>query len=498
MVQSHGAPNLEEAQDGPGEVLSHIPIHHVCVSQSSGVRTTEALPSPLRNFIANAKPPSQPKSQNEPKKKPKSKKAEKNIQQAGTRPVQDQAQVQASSSQSSADPNDVSKPGKGSSVDGTAAVPLNTAQGLDPHFARLLSSLTLSAATTESNAKSANGMAAPAIQPDVYSSDTSLSSPTISKQNVAVPRAGRGQRRPSATLTTTQTSIAPVSDVPLGSPPSIHSTQPPIMRSPLHSHQSHTIPTSPRRSSTATDLSPYLTKLPGVPTSAKALQQLSLLESVANESARMAPIIAARAAQPLPQPLPPTGYPPLPPSHLVHGNVLQDPRPLTAFDPTAFQTSGYPLGFNSMYPVHPPPPNVPMQHSDPYYIRSHTSQAFHRPPLHNPTGSVSFGYGQPFMNGARPPLEPPHLPPGRIGPPNMNPATLPNLTFHDPRQLPGSSMPPPAMNYPPAFNNFSGVGPSPSARLSPNPPGNPTSAALLSILNGSTKVGSFSPAPIHR
>jgi len=404
--------------------------------------------------------------------------------------------VQASSSQSSTDPIDGPRHGQGSSADVIAAAPPDTAQGLDPHFARLLTSLTLSAAATEIGAKSANGTSA--TQPDVYHSDTSLSSPTISKQNATILRTGRGQRRPSDSLSTTQTVAAPVYDGPLGSPPAIHSTQPPIMRSPLASHKSHTIPTSPRRSSTATDLSPYLTKLPEVPTSAKALQQLSLLESVANESARMAPILAARAAQPLPQPLPHADYPSLPPSHLLHGNHAQDPRPLTAFDPAAFQTSGYPLGFNSMYPVHPPPPNIPMQH-DPYHIRSHTSQAFHRPPLHNPTGSVTFGYGQPFMNGARPVLEPPHLHPGRIGPPNMNPATLPNLTFHDPRQLPASSMmPQPPMNYPPTFNVFSGAGPSPSARLSPNPPSNPTSVALLSILNGSTKVGSFSPAPIRR
>lgn len=256
---------------------------------------------------------------------------------------------------------------------------------------------------------------------------------------------------------------------------------------------SPTFSTSRRVSSTA-DISPYLSRAAEIPTSAKRLQQLSLLESVADESARMAPIIAARAAMAGRGPIP-NGYP-QPPSS-VPPHLLSNPRDLG--------------NLYSSYHPGPIPANVQPHYfsdaQDPFQVRSRTSQAFHRVPAHNPTGSVSMNQNHLLaaINGSR---LGPVSPNFQAGPQLMQQQQRPPQVYNIGPPLYGSS---PRVPYvPPTMNSFPPypsplpplAGPHPSSNLN-IPFGvnmashNPTSMTLLSILNGQPSQQPLVPAQVH-
>lgn len=252
-----------------------------------------------------------------------------------------------------------------------------------------------------------------------------------------------------------------------------------------------------RRVSSTADISPYLSRAAEIPTSAKRLQQLSLLESVADESARMAPIIAARAAMASRGPIP-NGYP-QPPSS-VPPHLLSNPCDLG--------------NLYSSYHPGPIPANVQPHYSsdalDPFQVRSRTSQAFHRSPTHNPTGSVSMNQNHLLaaINGSR------------LGPVSPNFQAGPQLMQQQQQQqrppqvynvgppLYGSS--PHVSYFPPTMNGFPPypsplpplADPRPSSNLN-TPFGmniashNPTSMTLLSILNGQPCQQPLVPAQMH-
>jgi len=258
-----------------------------------------------------------------------------------------------------------------------------------------------------------------------------------------------------------------------------------------------------RRVSLTTDISPYLSRGTEVPTSAKRLQQLSLLESVADESARMAPIIAARAAMASRGSVP-NGY----------------PQPSSSVPPPQLlSNSGDSGDLGILYsPYHPGPvsTNVQPRYSfdasahDPFQVRSMTSQAFHRVPMHNSTGSINMSQDHLLatINGS-------HLGPVspnfQTGPQFMQQQQRPALQgFNNGPSFYGSSphasyLPPaPTMNgfspYSPPLPPF--TGPHPAINLA-TPPGvnmashNPTTMALLSILNGQPSQHAV-PAQAHQ
>ncbi|KAJ3499960.1 hypothetical protein NLJ89_g9998 [Agrocybe chaxingu] len=262
------------------------------------------------------------------------------------------------------------------------------------------------------------------------------------------------------------------------------------VKSPLPPTASPTLSSSRRTSSTA-DISPYLSRATEVPTSAKILKQISLLETVADESARLAPIIAARAAMASRGAIP-SGYP-LPTSSV----------PLPSVPPQLpFANSrdmGHGVLYSSAHPglpasaagFHPriPAENPAFGNTDPFQVRSRTSQAVHRTSMHNPTGSVSLNQNHllSVINSARagpvspvaaqfyPQPLPPHAYPAG---PMYHPPALPRApplghTMHGYAPLQPLTIPP----YPIADLIMP-----PNMSTAPNPP-NPSSTSLLSVLN---------------
>jgi mRNA-decapping enzyme subunit 2 len=221
-----------------------------------------------------------------------------------------------------------------------------------------------------------------------------------------------------------------------------------------------TMPTSPRRPSATADISPYLSKSNALPVSAKTLQHLQLLETVADESARMAPILAARSAMASRGPAP---------NAVLHTNV---PPGVSAPNPHELLYSSIHPGLSaSAAGFHPRPLNdgPGYRYPDPFQMRSHTSQAFHRPMMHNSTGSMSMSQNHllAVINGARAgPISPNYAP------------TSPQL-FHQQAQPPFMNGPAPftaPMPYIPSTSPPNGFAPHPSsippAPLS-HPPPNP-------------------------
>lgn len=374
---------------------------------------------------------------------------------------------------------------------------VTTSAPLDPHLARLLTNLAQSSLTAPP--PKAEPQPAPVETAEVVSG----AKPTInhgstaapdqhhldepSAQQVPLPHLGGEPVGPSVSAAILQPAEhLPKEVVALSNPNNVPKTldiDSDTPTSPLH---------SARRSSTA-DISPYLSRAVEVPSSAKRLKQLSLLESVADESARMAPLIAARAAMAsrgpapnsYPQPSPSVPPQPIAMQHGMHGI------------PSVFSGPAY--KFPNQYP------NQMLEH-DHYQLRSRTSQAIHRGPAHNVTGSVNIKQNQLLntLNNARgipmdasfPPLHqprpmmdpsqfhlpPPHMiqqPPLSTGPTNLSfPNPHPQLHILGVNHLPnGIPIPPiPPHNMPPSSHN-------------------PSTVSLLSILNGKPNhMNSFPPS----
>ncbi|PPQ80829.1 hypothetical protein CVT25_001954 [Psilocybe cyanescens] len=413
---------------------------------------------------------------------------------------------------------------------------------MDPQLARLLSSLAKSATIPPDNVTEDKKTSAidkkpqtqTASPPPIHNSDVSEESPIVAhaheqpdwsssvpsySQQAELPHRPEQSPVPSSIVT----SVSPPSfnDLPSKvtmngnashNPQNISIPNPKGTPSSLSSPTSNTSPTSRRKSSSTADISPYLSRQVEVPTSAKMLQQLSLLEAVADESARMAPIIAARAAMATRGPIP-GGYP------IPSASV--PPQPVPVRDPNAMYSyhQGPPAppasaaGFHPRYPME----NQMNSYQDPFQVRSRTSQAFHRGPMHNPTGSISMNQNHLLaaINGSRAgPISPNYQmgpqfmyqqqPQFNVGPPPFNgPAN--HVQFHQvPSQMNGyspfpSSMPPPPplptsiRPYPSAIPNHLPVmmNTAPIAQ-------NPTSVSLLSILNGRPAQQTTIPGPAHQ
>lgn len=240
-----------------------------------------------------------------------------------------------------------------------------------------------------------------------------------------------------------------------------------------------------------------------MPVSAKTLQHLQLLESIADESARMAPGLTAKAATARAQ--------------SPFTSPASGPPQLGSYDPGAYPLmhpglSSSAAGFHAH-----PLSGLPYNYQDPMQMRSRTSQAFHRPPMHAPTGSMSMNQNNllAVINGARggplpptynmnlpfPPQQVPQYP--SVGyPPLRQPPMFPMTGPPHPSDfglIPGILPPGPLPRFDPqdALHGLLGQLPGPpSAPYNGYAPSFPEGVApaprnpLLSILNG----GSMQPS----
>ena len=376
---------------------------------------------------------------------------------------------------------------------------------MDPHFARLLGSLALSAAASESFAnekstKAAADEAKSTVSPNAMNSDDSQYvshahgvhqykglSPLPSQASRDSQPAGVSSRthihdhstldslHPHKTFSTLNVRPEPSSNgITL-----IEEDLLPISNDRTTLTSAFT-PSQPRRASSTADILPYLTRAAGdVPISATRLKQLSLLETVADESARMSSAIAARAATNHvvnSYPLPPQS---VPPQSMMLGNT-RDPGLIYSSDqPRALSHA---LGFQ---PVYNPLENNFRREHDVSQFRSRTSQSIHRNLMHNPTGSVDIHQSHLLatLNGSRTPS----LNPSQYGPPTHNVPMYP-------RHIPQSQMFHSASQPPPTVTGFT----SSNRGLHPTtvyPSYNPS---LLSILNARSSQPPTVPAPFHQ
>lgn len=207
-------------------------------------------------------------------------------------------------------------------------------ESLDPHFARLLNSLTLSASAMNSEGKPSPPSLAittrePTPEPStpiptsalttssanshppverIFQTDWSTSAPQclMDRLSETVALSPASTKRSSIEISPMQTrhKMSPLFIQPYSnsasslscgtqarfeSQPDTHSSA-----SPTSSSVSPPRGLSSRRSSSTADISPYLTRSVEMPTSGKRLKQLALLESVADESSRMTPSLSQR------------------------------------------------------------------------------------------------------------------------------------------------------------------------------------------------------------
>ncbi|KAG1864198.1 Dcp2, box A domain-containing protein [Suillus subalutaceus] len=196
---------------------------------------------------------------------------------------------------------------------------------MDPHFARLLSSLTLSA-VKQDDSKPQLGLppvksplsvfahnATPLAKQNIVDwssrvsaqSETSgvMSSPAPKQRLSNVSSSAHSLRVPqslsmqvsfveSSTLPTSPSHVPGTPSSGALSTTSLSAASAASSTSSLTS--SRKVSLSSRRTSSTADISPYLPRLTEVPASGKMLRQLALLESVADESSRMTPTLPSR------------------------------------------------------------------------------------------------------------------------------------------------------------------------------------------------------------
>ncbi|KAJ3888392.1 Dcp2, box A domain-containing protein [Lentinula edodes] len=378
-----------------------------------------------------------------------------------------EAHQESSSQSSSAENCDPQTPSPRSIPTSANHVGVVETATLDPHFARLLNGLTLSGTI--------------AVNEEVVEKS---STPQLSSYMTSVPEVlpEMAPIRISPTTTSGRTSaldVTPVGQSRRSRDPPVAVLESPPLRMTSNASQSPVRPFrgASRRTSSTADISPYLSKAPEIPSSAKHLKQIALLEAVANESARMSPMLQMRDA--------------------VVNNVAKDQA---ARYSQSFVSQSVPHAFspplashdeNLLYSSTPmggsgfPPPilgNTSYQsmHDDPFIVRPRTSQASHRAPYAgypNMPGSMSMTHSQlsALMNPTR------YTPYAATADPPPNYFASYTTAQHS-VPVPTGSVPPLPLQVPmsapalsPVFNAPSFPYQGPSTLL-----GNP----LLSILNG--------------
>lgn len=381
-------------------------------------------------------------------------------------------------------------------------------KGVDPHFARLLSALTLSAKATGASDRKLNCVPTPSaagLPPSAAGDASTLhGSPqtrtALTSSAVVADPATAVHSRPSSKLSkqsgTTilsndanclgNSSPRPhVSAPPPGSlsTPALSASQSPSAKSPTHSRGSSMI---------TADLSPYLARPAGIPMNGKRLKQLALLEAVADESSRMT------SALPMHLPTQPQS-----PPHEVFPTPHHAPLPSNTVMPHNF-TNLSPMYSNTHGSYLPPVPQTGHFNSpspdNAFSVRPRTSNSFR--PIPNPPprsfntrGSMNQAQLLSALSGtpypSTPGLHRPSIPPM----PNLNlkGPTTPTVMSGAPvyRTGPHPSAvgrgPPPPLRAPPSRtvsgpSSAQGLSNSPNFELSHSAAGSQNSQ-LLSILN---------------
>jgi len=161
--------------------------------------------------------------------------------------------------------------------------------------------------------------------------------------------------------------MSPLTETPRSPSVAPNTKSPDIIQSPTTSTARSPRAASRRTSSTA-DISPYLSRPVGLPVSAKQLKQVALLESVANESAKLVSTLTHHnstypAAVDASHPAPALPYQPLPASFNPPHRVLYNSPPPSLHQGTPLAGLREPLNASS----HSPMP-----------VRSMTSHALYR------------------------------------------------------------------------------------------------------------------------
>ncbi|KAJ7071039.1 Dcp2, box A domain-containing protein [Mycena amicta] len=344
---------------------------------------------PLKSFINERKPRSQPRRGPKPKK---------SVQNNNSLPRRDppphvQDTQESSSQSSSLDNGDPHTPSPRYSTAAPTVVQQQSnldAETMDPHFARLLSSLTLSAVAAASSKVAEPPLTVETAEP--------FPEPTTP---VPVTASSSGSRSlPGQNGTTSAPEEEAPSLIPMINPPPHHSLQPrtsfqspsPLILSPRTSgtssaagsegvgpavsptHSTASIRSlSSRRTVSTADISPYLPRSSQMPSSAKRMQQLALLESVADESAKM---LQRQALPANPRPM--------------MNNIPMYPLPPASVPPPGFIHDPMQVLYSSGHPI---PPQFPPH--DPFQVRPWTSQAFHRGMTANNLRGPMTPYGYP-------------------------------------------------------------------------------------------------------
>ncbi|KAI8995654.1 DCP2-domain-containing protein [Trametes punicea] len=303
--------------------------------------------------------------------------------------------------------------GDNASVENPVANILNT-ESLDPHFANLLNSLTRSAASLslgqspKVDLSTAESM--PALSSVPPPSHQSLLDPTVSPdwsahvppqkatifQQETLPHAKSapdGMRSPEHTPMQGAVSNAPA----------VSTT------SPKHGHGRHT-------SISKADLSPYLSRPKGI---TKEMKYISMLESVAQESDRVASRMGHRPPMPGSQGV--SSYPPAPPPsvppEMIYSSSTVPPHPFQQRMPYP------PRSLNGLRPstslaLHDPPFHaamVPRQSMNEAQLRALL-------PLNGPGTNIQASATPPFPTDAQSPMNP-----HRVVPPQLRPLCTPNI-----------------------------------------------------------------------
>ncbi|KAL6309949.1 Dcp2, box A domain-containing protein [Sparassis latifolia] len=411
--------------------------------------------------------------------------------------------------------------------------------GVDPHFARLLNSLSLSASASvadvsDSSANtslSSRTLSPSASQPNKTakstlhhrsseSSDWSIHVPGPARTSSPVMdsvQAGQfttPSDRSSATVSTTSHPTTPsttsvinvdrVSSNSTSTPSMIISTTSPRSAAAVPSSMTHSpIGSHARRGSVATaDISPYLSRPRDIP---KEMRYISMLESVARESDRMSSRMGHHAAfsqsvqmQSMDRssfaPAPPASVPPSMHEGRMESPVIYSSRPAasTMFTP----------GVGQITPVYPP------SFRDPFTVRPRTSNAFHPspyPPAPLPAPGVNSRYQmqsndrrgypppppQPMAAYQRPFHQPPLTGSLQSVPQPYPPVAQPSLRVVPPHQLPASRYgEPPPLSAPAVSPSFSFANRANTSRPANN-------AHLLSILNSPSAPLRVAPNVVH-
>lgn len=550
MVQTYRLTDMEKEQGRTRQILPHIPFYWVRYLVLGYNAITHPLDRALKAFIHERKP--RAGLRKAPVKPNHS--AVSHVRQAPSRSVQssgayhDSLAQESSSQSSSAENGGPYTP----SPQYTAAMPYQSpnaqivthtedgAAAMDPNLARLLTSLSMSATVPNQDMKGAKPhpnigcipLAPPTPAPipisplSIRSREADWSS-TVPKPLSQRPTDGTQtplhtngsaslgtQPLPDATYILLRPTQLPTflaisphmngGDVSSGppTPPSAALSATSLAATSVTSTSSSTHPPASQRGSSTADISPYLSRPSAIPTSGKRLKQLALLETVADESARMTPQLGNR------EPLP----------HISHNGTLGYQLPTNGrqhFAPTPSASVPPPSNDNDLRviyssshgpapvqgtPYHPysraPPPPI---YNDPFQVRPRTSQAMHPSLMHQghlPAGRASSMHQSQLLSllaangpqGPSLPVPPPLQALGRY--PSMYGPIPP---YPQASQHPIASRGPPMHAAP--LNMYCTQGPQAPVAPAFNLPPGPVNSNLLSILNGRPPTASGNPAP---